>query len=305
MENPDDFAKLGKEHVIVIMNHKHDIEWVMCWILSERLHVLGGTKIFGKASLKMLPLIGWAWTFTESIFLKRDWDKDKTIISRDLEFITQYPKNVYVTLLLFCEGTRFTEEKHKASNAIARKKGIPELKYHLLPRTKGFVHSINGLKGKMPAIIDMTINFNKEYAKPTLKSLVQGKTCQAEIYARRIPLENIPTDTDEACAEWLHQLYREKDEICDHFEKNGTYKIGTKFHLEKRPTDMIIWFLWAIVLSIPLVYYAIQIITSGSLALQLGAIVVCFLLYKGVIAMIDMSDSEKGSAYGKVKGKAD
>jgi len=31
---------------------------------------------------------------------------------------------------------------------IAKQKGLPLLKHHLLPRTKGFVHSIHGLKGK-------------------------------------------------------------------------------------------------------------------------------------------------------------
>jgi len=51
-------------------------------------------------------------------------------------------------LLLFCEGTRFTEAKHAASMEVARQKGLPLLKHHLLPRTKGFVHSVNGLKGK-------------------------------------------------------------------------------------------------------------------------------------------------------------
>ena len=30
------------------------------------------------------------------------------------------------------------------------------------------------------------------------------------ILCRRIPLENVNTESDEACSEWLHQLYREK-----------------------------------------------------------------------------------------------
>ena len=57
-----------------------------------------GTKIFGKSSLKFVPLIGWAWMFTESIFLKRTWDKDKEIISRDLKYIRDYPDNYWVTV---------------------------------------------------------------------------------------------------------------------------------------------------------------------------------------------------------------
>lgn len=39
---------------------------------------------------------------------------------------------------MFAEGTRFTEEKHQKSLEFARKNGLPELKHHLLPRTKGF-----------------------------------------------------------------------------------------------------------------------------------------------------------------------
>lgn len=40
--------------------------------------------------------------------------------------------------MIFCEGTRFTKEKHKASMEYAKLKGYKELKHHLLPRTKGF-----------------------------------------------------------------------------------------------------------------------------------------------------------------------
>jgi len=305
VENLIDFENVGKEHAVVIMNHKYDIEWLMTWILSERFHILGGTKIYGKSSLRMVPLIGWAWTFTESIFLKRDWEKDKVILERDLCRVAEYPSSVPVTLLLFCEGTRFTKEKHEASNAIARKKGIPELKHHLLPRTKGFVHSMRILKGKIPALYDMTIGFNSNYARPTLLSIIQGKKCQAEIYTRRIPIDTIPTDTDEVCAEWLHQLYREKDEIYEHFVQNGRFKLGKRFQIPKRPTDLIVWCLWATTLSIPLVYYAIKIITSGSIVVQMGVLLVCFLLYKGVLAMIAVSVTERGSTYGKANGKTD
>lgn len=62
------------------------------------LPVRQGTKIYGKSSLKLVPLIGWAWMFTESIFLKRTWDKDKEIISRDLKYICDYPDRYWVTV---------------------------------------------------------------------------------------------------------------------------------------------------------------------------------------------------------------
>jgi len=61
-------------------------------------HCLQGTKIYGKQSLKFVPLIGWAWMFTESIFLRRDWDQDRQIISQDLKYICDYPDGYWVTV---------------------------------------------------------------------------------------------------------------------------------------------------------------------------------------------------------------
>ena len=49
---------------------------------------------------------------------------------------------------MFCEGTRFTKAKHEAGMKIAREKGLPELKYHLLPRTKGFSVLAKGGTGR-------------------------------------------------------------------------------------------------------------------------------------------------------------
>lgn len=49
---------------------------------------------------------------------------------------------------IFCEGTRFTPEKHAESMKVAKEKGFPELKYHLLPRTKGFFLAASLIEGK-------------------------------------------------------------------------------------------------------------------------------------------------------------
>ena len=51
-------------------------------------------------------------------------------------------------MTIFCEGTRFNKEKHEASMEVAKKKGLPILKHHLLPRTRGFYLIASQLKGK-------------------------------------------------------------------------------------------------------------------------------------------------------------
>ena len=61
-----------------------------------------GTKIFGKESLRYVPLIGWAWYFTESIFLKRQWDQDHRIIAHDVARIINYPDGYWITVRDHC-----------------------------------------------------------------------------------------------------------------------------------------------------------------------------------------------------------
>jgi hypothetical protein len=40
LENVNDFKYFGKEHVLVIMNHKYDIDWLLTWIVCERLGMI-------------------------------------------------------------------------------------------------------------------------------------------------------------------------------------------------------------------------------------------------------------------------
>lgn len=55
---------------------------------------------------------------------------------------------LYLKLAVFAEGTRFTEAKLQASNEHARANGLPELKHHLLPRSRGFALTVQYFKGK-------------------------------------------------------------------------------------------------------------------------------------------------------------
>ena len=99
--------------------------------------------------MKLVPLIGWCWMFTESIFIKRKWEIDnKTLVKNLDKILKDYPVDYFFNILMFCEGTRFTKSKWKASMQVAREKGLKELKHHLLPRTKGFSLLARGAAGR-------------------------------------------------------------------------------------------------------------------------------------------------------------
>jgi lysophosphatidic acid acyltransferase/lysophosphatidylinositol acyltransferase len=66
---------------------------------------------------------------------------------------------MFVQMLLYAEGTRFTKEKHEASIKFAQTKGLPELKEHLLPRTKGFTIGLPHFRQNLPAVYNVQIVF--------------------------------------------------------------------------------------------------------------------------------------------------
>ena len=41
LENAEDIKMMGKDHTIVIMNHKYEVDWLMTWIMAERFGLLG------------------------------------------------------------------------------------------------------------------------------------------------------------------------------------------------------------------------------------------------------------------------
>ena len=73
--------------------------------------MLGNCKVFAKDSLKFAPIIGgarpllmssgWAWAMSDTVFLKRSWEKDKELMRTKLSTMFSYPSPVW--LLLFPE----------------------------------------------------------------------------------------------------------------------------------------------------------------------------------------------------------
>lgn len=110
-----------------------------------------------------------------------------------------------------CEGTRFTKEKYEASVEVAKQKGLPVLKHHLLPRTKGFTLLASQLKGKVDYFYDLTLAVdNVNGSKPTLKHIVDGVPINFQFVLRRIPVSTVPIEDEKQCAEFVQKLYQEK-----------------------------------------------------------------------------------------------
>ncbi|OWF45925.1 1-acyl-sn-glycerol-3-phosphate acyltransferase delta-like isoform X2 [Mizuhopecten yessoensis] len=288
----------GKEHILVLMNHTYEIDWLMLWILSERYGVLGGAKVYGKNMLRYIPLIGWAWYFTECIFLMRNWAKDKKIIADTIKELLDFPDQYWFTLLLFPEGTRFTPEKHEASLKFAREKGLPEFKHHLLPRTKGFSYTIQALQGKgaVGALYDIAMGFKGNTVKPTLMNAFRGNAITAHLRMKRYELEDLPKEEEEL-SQWLRDLFKEKDDLVDEYMKTGKFDLP-EYRPPQRLHDLLNWIFWFLVTDIPLFYYLGSVLVAGTITQQL--IVLGVVVFMTIFSrwMIGLSEIKRGSSYG-------
>ncbi|XP_028324459.1 1-acyl-sn-glycerol-3-phosphate acyltransferase delta isoform X2 [Gouania willdenowi] len=279
---PQSYRFYGKENAIVVLNHSYDIDFLCGWTFCERFGVLGSSKVLAKKELSYVPVIGWMWYFLEIVFCKRKWEEDRTLVAQSLQKLHDYPEHFW--FLLYCEGTRFTPKKHQVSMQVAESKGLPILKHHLLPRTKGFWVTVQNLRGKAAAVYDSTLNFQNN-EKPTLLGVLNGEKYHADLYVRRIPLDLIPEDEAE-CAAWLHKLYQEKDSFQEQYTQTGRFP-GPIVSPPRRLWSLINWLFWSCLMLYPLGVLLTGLISSGSMLSIIVSLVFCSaadltsLLYSG------------------------
>ena len=78
----------------------------------------------------------------------------------------------------------------------------------MIPRTKGFVATVIGLRDHLDAIYDTTLMY--EDGVPSLWQWARGEVGKVHIHVRRYPVGELPaSDTD--LEEWVFARYQEKD----------------------------------------------------------------------------------------------
>ncbi|XP_072394733.1 1-acyl-sn-glycerol-3-phosphate acyltransferase gamma-like [Diabrotica undecimpunctata] len=294
----------GKEHAYLVMNHTYEIDWLIGWMICERIHVLGNCKAYAKKVIQYIPVLGWAWKCSEFVFLERNFDKDREVINKQITELAEHPDPIW--LLLFPEGTRFTKKKHEASIEFAAKHNLPQLKYHLLPRTKGFIASLPSMKGKVPAIYNIEVAFREDAPyKPTITTMLLGKPTTAHIYFQRIPLEEVP-DNSEDQELFLRNMFIEKDKMKESFINTGDFFATSgvtrvdSFVVKPRLHSIFNFIFWILITLVPMSYYLMKLLFSGELVyFSIGAgILGAF--YILMCKTIGMSEIDKGSSYGAV-----
>jgi len=291
---------LGQEHAVILMNHHYELDWLLGWMVGDRASVLGNCRVYVKKMLKYVPILGWAWGLSDTIFLERNWEKDQVILKRGLEKIQDYPDPVWV--LLFPEGTRYTKEKYLAGKEFSESRGLPVLKHCLVPRSKGWSFTVANLESKsIPWVYDVTL-FCEETPPPTLTSVLLGQAAKAHMYIRRFKLEEIPKD-EEGSAAWLQSLFITKDTLLEKFKSTGSFDgvDGCPVHppvvLPPRHFSLLV----AVGVNLAVLYPLCKLVfSSGPLGLALTAVGFAAAT-AGIKYFLGLTQVAHGTSYGKKK----
>lgn len=95
-----------RERVLLISNHRTEVDWMYLWDLALRKGRLGYIKYILKGSLMKLPIFGWSFHILEFIPVQRKWEIDESIMRQMLSTFKD-PRDP-LWLALFPEGTDFT-----------------------------------------------------------------------------------------------------------------------------------------------------------------------------------------------------
>ncbi|KNA12135.1 hypothetical protein SOVF_128630 [Spinacia oleracea] len=290
--DPETFQQMGKEHALVVSNHKSDIDWLVGWVLAQRSGCLGSTLAVMKKSSKMLPVIGWSMWFSEYLFLERSWAKDESTLKLGLQQLKDYPLPFW--LALFVEGTRFTQAKLLAAQEYAASTGLPVPRNVLIPRTKGFVTAVSHMRPFVPAIYDITVAIPKNSPPPTMLRLFKGQSSVVHVHLKRHNMKDLP-ESDDAVAQWCKDAFVAKDALLDKHKADDTF--GDQYLQDSgRPLKSLVvvtgWSL-SIVLGVVKFLHWSSLLSSwkGIASSAVALIIVTFLMH----VLIQFSQSERST----------
>ncbi|KAL0680076.1 hypothetical protein Bca4012_008057 [Brassica carinata] len=185
---------LGKEHALVLSNHRGDIDWLVGWVMAQHSGRLGSTLAIMRKEAKYFPA--------------------------GFNQLKDFPTTFW--LGLFVEGTRFNQKNLEAAKVYASLKGLPTPRNVLIPRTKGFVSAVTHMRSFVPAIYDCTYTVQKKQTTPILLRMFGGQSSEVNLQMRRYKMSQVPETTD-GIAQWCQDLFVAKDSQLENYFTNDVF----------------------------------------------------------------------------------
>ena len=197
---------------VVICNHQ---TWADILLLQHAfLATIPPLKFFTKRELIWLPLAGPAMYVLGFPYVRRT-NKAELAANPALKYADRDStlaacagfRNHPTSVLIFLEGTRFTDAKRNARNS--------RFQHLLNPRTGGLGYVLSGLKDELRQMIDVTIAYPG--GPPTFWEFLQGKCRRARMTIQAVTLNTATRSAEpqiqrEALLPLVEGLWRAKDE---------------------------------------------------------------------------------------------
>lgn len=112
-----------------------------------------------------------------------------------------------------------------------------------------------------------------------------------ELTFRRVPIDQIPYEDETKCADWVHQLFQEKDRAYDHFVKHDDFQgLGLpEVPVARNVSDLLMVLFWHAIIGIPSLIWFIQFILNSSLIAKIIVFVIILIIYVILQQMINVS----------------
>ncbi|XP_062505493.1 1-acyl-sn-glycerol-3-phosphate acyltransferase delta-like [Corticium candelabrum] len=255
----EDIENIRQANTFTVINHRGDLDWMVGYCVCDRIKTLQAVKSVMKSFVKYLPTLGWSFWFSDYVFLKRSFAQDKHCLQAATKQWVSYDFPWMV--ILFAEGTRFTEEKHQKSLEYASKMGLPKLKYHLMPRTKGFNLIMKEIKNHVTAVCDATVTYPR--GVPSISNFIRGEKVYADVNMRMIPISEVPVESEEELSSWLINLYKEKDDLVDYHHNHGRFPASI-VDFPPRFMSTVVMTVWIVLLVVPFAFYVYTVVIAGA-----------------------------------------
>ncbi|WJX48140.1 1-acyl-sn-glycerol-3-phosphate acyltransferase [Trifolium repens] len=242
----ENFELFGKENALLICNHRSDIDWLVGWVLAQRVGCLGSTVAIMKKEVKYLPVLGWSMWFADFLFLERNWTKDEQTLKSG--FKQQVRNPVPFWLALFVEGTRFTQSKLIAAQEFATSRGMPVPKNVLVPRTKGFVTAVTQTRTFIPVIYDCTFIVSKNEPSPTMLKIFKGIPSTVKVQVKRHKMEELP-ETDDGIAQWCKDIFVAKDALLEKYNTTDKFSELELQEIRRPKSSIMVVLSWSCLLG--------------------------------------------------------
>lgn len=204
------YARDSDRTVVVICNHKSDVDWAFLWCLATRLRRSHDLCIVLNESVKRYPFFGWAMQAFLFVFLSGS-TKERHLA--EMHVALRYLRRRSAFMLVFSDGSDPSPSNAEKSREIGASMA-PPVGWHglLFPYAARTAAAVSALKPD--ALYDLTISYETPDQQPpsVLKVWLKGIYPTAfRVVGERIDASKLPR-SQEAWKTWLSARFAQKQQ---------------------------------------------------------------------------------------------